>query len=71
MSPRVFSILKEHKLLTFSYNVQATFAALQSTYGFLTPELWRETKFQKSPMQEFTDFLAKPVIADINAKADY
>ena len=48
--------------------MQATFAALQSTYGFLTPELWRETKFQKSPMQEFTDFLAKPVIADVGAK---
>jgi small subunit ribosomal protein S2e len=45
--------------------VKATFAALRATYGFLTPELWRETRFQKSPLQEFTDFLAKPVIADI------
>lgn len=51
--------------------VQATFAALQSTYGFLTPELWRETKFVKSPMQEFTDFLAKPVIADVASKQEY
>jgi len=51
--------------------MQATFAALQSTYGFLTPELWRETKFVKSPMQEFTDFLAKPVIADVAAKQEY
>ena len=52
--------------------VQATFAELKSTYGFLTPELWRETKFQKSPMQEFTDFLARPIIADVAAgKPEY
>jgi small subunit ribosomal protein S2e len=51
--------------------VKATFAALQSTYGFLTPELWRETKFVKSPLQEFTDFLARPVITDVAAKQDY
>ncbi len=40
---------------------QATFFALAATYGFLTPELWRETVFTKSPMQEYSDFLAKPV----------
>ena len=42
--------------------VKATFFALSSTYGFLTPELWRETVFSRGPMQEFTDFLAKPVV---------
>jgi hypothetical protein len=41
--------------------VQATFAALQATYDFLTPDLWQETWFEKNPLQEFTDFLAKPV----------
>ncbi len=41
--------------------LQATFAALQSTYDFLTPDLWQETRFEKQPLQEFTDFLAKPV----------
>lgn len=41
--------------------VQATFAALQATYDFLTPDLWQETRFEKNPLQEFTDFLAKPV----------
>ena len=43
---------------------QATFYALQRTYGFLSPELWKETRYTKSPMQEFTDFLAKPTIGD-------
>jgi hypothetical protein len=23
--------------------------------------LWQETRFEKNPLQEFTDFLAKPV----------
>ena len=35
--------------------LQATFYALQHTYGFLSPELWQETRFQKAPFQEFTD----------------
>jgi small subunit ribosomal protein S2e len=34
--------------------IKATFAALSNTYGFLTPELWRETRFSKPPAQEFT-----------------
>lgn len=42
--------------------VKATFFALSSTYGFLTPDLWRETTFTKSPLQEYTDLLAKPVV---------
>ncbi|KAI9298459.1 40S ribosomal protein s2 [Neoconidiobolus thromboides FSU 785] len=39
--------------------VKATFAAIGNTYAFLTPDLWTETKFSKSPYQEFTDHLAK------------
>ena len=31
--------------------VKATFNALAKTYGFLTPDLWRETKYTKSPLQ--------------------
>ena len=31
--------------------VKATFDALSRTYGFLTPDLWRETKYIKSPLQ--------------------
>lgn len=40
--------------------VKATFFALCKTYGFLTPDLWMETRFVKGPFQEFTDLLAKP-----------
>ena len=38
---------------------KAAFDALAKSYGFLTPDLWRETKFLKPPNQEHTDFLAK------------
>ncbi|KAG2317085.1 hypothetical protein Bca52824_020207 [Brassica carinata] len=38
--------------------VKATFDCLQKTYGFLTPEFWKETSFKKSPYQEYTDFLS-------------
>jgi len=38
--------------------VKATFDALRSTYGYLTPDLWPAYEFQKSPLHEFTDFLA-------------
>ena len=40
--------------------LQATFDCLLKTYGFLTPEFWKETRFSKSPFQEYTDLLAKP-----------
>lgn len=39
--------------------VKATFQCLLNTYGFLTPDLWEKTKFEKGPYQEFTDFLSK------------
>ncbi|KND04404.1 40S ribosomal protein S2 [Spizellomyces punctatus DAOM BR117] len=39
--------------------VKATFMAIGNTYGFLTPDLWAETKFSKSPYQEWSDWLAK------------
>ncbi|KAL0793737.1 hypothetical protein Bca101_065114 [Brassica carinata] len=42
-------------------SVTATFDCLQKTYGFLTPEFWKETTFQKSPYQEYTDLLATKV----------
>jgi len=38
--------------------LQAVFAALSKTYGFLTPDLWPETHFVKDPYQEHTDYLA-------------
>merc|ERR1719237_971911 len=39
--------------------MKATFKALQSTYGYLTPDLWRPTHFTKPPFQEHTDHLAQ------------
>jgi len=39
--------------------VKATFAAIASTYSFLTPDLWAETEYLKTPFQEYTDFLSK------------
>merc|ERR1719290_833967 len=38
---------------------KATYAAIGKTYSYLTPDLWKETVFQKSPYQEHTDFLSK------------
>ena len=38
---------------------KAAFDALSYSYGFLTPDLWKETKFVKQPYQEHTDYLAK------------
>ncbi|KAJ0973604.1 hypothetical protein J5N97_015569 [Dioscorea zingiberensis] len=39
--------------------VKATFDCLMKTYGFLTPDFWTETRFSRSPFQEFTDLLAR------------
>jgi len=38
--------------------VKATFAALASTYSFLTPDLWKESKLLQTPYQEHSDFLS-------------
>jgi len=37
--------------------VKAAFDALCNTNSYLTPDLWAETKFEKSPYQEHTDWL--------------
>ena len=41
------------------FSAKATYAAIAKTYAYLTPDLWKETVFTKSPYQEFTDYLAK------------
>ena len=38
---------------------QATFFALSVSYGYLSPDLWKETQFLRSPYQEYSDLLAK------------
>ena len=35
------------------------YVAIVKTYAYLTPDLWKETVFIKSPYQEFTDCLSK------------
>jgi len=41
--------------------VKATYFALKETYGFLTPDLWRETRLGMTPYQEHTAYLEAPV----------
>jgi len=37
--------------------VKATFEALSQTYNYLTPDLWKETRLNKTPFQEHSEFL--------------
>eukprot|EP00922_Rhytidocystis_sp_ex-Travisia-forbesii_P020289 GHVS01029884.1.p1 GENE.GHVS01029884.1~~GHVS01029884.1.p1 ORF type:complete len:290 (-),score=30.98 GHVS01029884.1:238-1107(-) len=39
--------------------MKALFDALSSTYAYLTPDLWRETVFSKTPYQQWSDYLAQ------------
>lgn len=41
------------------FAAKATYAGIANTYSYLTPDLWKENVFSKSPYQEFTDYLAK------------
>jgi len=49
---------------------KATYAAIAQTYSYLTPDLWKETVFTKSPYQEFTDYLAKNHSRQAAARVD-
>ena len=52
---RISSTLQPH-----SYNflpAKATYAAIAETYSYLTPDLWKETVFTKSPYQVGLSFL--------------
>ncbi|CAH0056713.1 unnamed protein product [Clonostachys solani] len=42
---------------TLENTLKATFVAVTNTYGFLTPNLWKETKLLRSPLEEFADTL--------------
>lgn len=44
---------------TLGNTIRACFLALRATYGYLTPEFWPATHFKPSPIQEYSDFLAK------------
>lgn len=38
---------------------KATFHAISATYGYLTPDFWKETKFLASPFEEYSGLLSK------------
>jgi len=53
----VFTSARGHTK-TLGNFAKATFAALGRTYGFLTPDLWKDTKHFKDLYHEHSDFLA-------------
>ena len=42
---------------TLENTLKATFTAVTNSYGFLTPNLWKETKLLRSPLEEYSDVL--------------
>ena len=42
---------------TLENTLKATFVAITNTYGFLTPNLWTDTKLSRSPLEEYSDVL--------------
>src|SRR5277367_2201350 len=42
---------------TLENTLKATFVAVGNTYAFLTPNLWKETKLIRSPLEEYGDVL--------------
>ena len=45
------SPLQHFFLTSFFLSAKATYAAIAETYSYLTPDLWKETVFTKSPYQ--------------------
>lgn len=39
--------------------LKATFVAVGNTYAFLTPNLWKDNKLIRNPLEEFGDELAR------------
>lgn len=44
---------------TLANFVKATFAAIKQSYEYLTPDLWAERQFAKSPFQEHSEYLSE------------
>jgi small subunit ribosomal protein S2e len=44
---------------TLENTLKATFSAVSNTYAFLTPNLWKETKLIRSPLDEYSDELRR------------
>jgi len=49
--------------------VKAAFAAICATNSYLTPDHWADTKFEKTPYQEHTDWLKENTTATFQKKA--
>ena len=56
------------KTKTLGNFVQATFNAIKATYGYLTPDFWKQKQLGMTPYQEFSDFLKQK--AEKKAKQD-
>uniref|UniRef100_A0A2K6BZ08 Small ribosomal subunit protein uS5 n=1 Tax=Macaca nemestrina TaxID=9545 RepID=A0A2K6BZ08_MACNE len=59
VAKKLFMMAGIHDCYTSARGCTATFDAICKTYSYLTPDLWKETVFTKSPYQEFTDHLVK------------
>jgi len=42
---------------TLENTLKATFVAVSSSYGFLTPNLWKTSVLERSPLEEYSDVL--------------
>lgn len=40
--------------------IKAAYDALGNTYGYLTPDLWKEDKLEATPNERYAEYLAKP-----------
>ncbi|VDK76003.1 unnamed protein product [Litomosoides sigmodontis] len=44
---------------------KATYAAIQRTYSYLTPDLWKEQALEKTPYQRYWEFLAQGALVRV------
>ncbi|GMI61704.1 hypothetical protein ScalyP_jg7098 [Parmales sp. scaly parma] len=51
--------------------IKAMFYALRSTYGYLTPDLWKENALPIGPYQEHTDFLSRKQVVEKRAPRNF
>jgi len=55
----MYQTIKKPEQFLYVFLAMATYIAIARTYSYLTPDMWPETQFNKTPYQEFTDYLAK------------
>lgn len=55
------SVCQKHcfaHLISLASLAKATYAAMAMTYSYLTPDLWKDIPYVKTPFQEHSDHLA-------------